>query len=262
MDLGLRGRAAAVSASSKGLGRAVALELAREGVDVAICARSEAALRDTESALRETDVRVLAMPIDLTEAGAPAAFVEATVAEFGRLDILFANVGGPPAGTVDTFELADYEEAVNSNLMAQVKMCLAALPHMRAARWGRIIILGSLTMKQPVEGLMLSTMARSGVAGFAKSLSDEIAAEGITVNCVCPGRILTDRIRTLAQMRSDRTGEPLEVSLKLFDADMPAKRMGQPEELSALVAFLASERASYITGAAIQVDGGWTRSIT
>jgi 3-oxoacyl-[acyl-carrier protein] reductase len=262
VELGLRGRSAAVAAASKGLGRAVAIALAQEGVDVAVCARTAEDVRTVEAELQASGVRTLGLPLDVTDPDAPGAFIEAAVEAFGRLDIVFSNVGGPPTGSFDSFSLPDYEAAVNSNLMTHIRMCLAAVPHMRRAKWGRILVLGSLTMKQPLEGLILSTSARSGVAGFAKSLADEVAADGITVNCICPGRILTDRIRSLAETRAQRTGESFDSSLRMFERDIPMRRIGQPEELAALAVFLASERASYITGTSIQVDGGLTRSLT
>lgn len=261
MDLGLKGRAAAVAASSRGLGRAVALALAREGADVAICARGGDALASTAQEIRSTGVRTHAVEADVSEAGAGAAFVESAAREFGRLDILVPNAGGPPSGDPTAFHDADYRAAVNLNLLSTVGMCGAALPHMRRARWGRIVIISSITIKQPVEGLILSSTVRAGVAGYAKVLSDAVAPDGVTVNMVCPGVILTDRVRALAADRAQRRGSTQEAMLKAYEPDIPAGRLGSPEELAAVVAFLCSGAASYVTGTALSVDGGMARAI-
>jgi 3-oxoacyl-[acyl-carrier protein] reductase len=262
VELGLQGRAAAVAASSRGLGRAVAVALAREGCDVAISARDEAALRNAEDEIRDIGVRVLATPLDLAKPDAAVRFVDGAAEAFGRLDVLFTNTGGPPVGGWDSFGDAEYHAALEANLLAHVRMCRAAVPHMRRGGYGRIVMLGSLSMKQPAPGLVLSTTARAGLTGFAKSLADEIASSGITVNCIAPGRILTDRIRSLADERARRTGEPIERALQAFESDIPLGRMGAPDELAALAVFLASERASYVTGTVIPVDGGMSRSLT
>ncbi len=261
MEIGLRGRAAAVAAASKGLGRAVALAFAREGADVAICARGEDQLNATAEELRAFGVRVHAVTTDLAARGAAAAFVDGAAGAFGRLDILVANSGGPPGGDPDSFGEDDYRSAVELNLMSSVGMCGAAIPHMRRGGWGRIVIISSITVKQPVDGLILSSTVRSGVAGYAKALSDAVAPDGITVNSVCPGVILTDRIRELAAERSEKRGVAPEVMLKAYEPDIPMKRLGTPEELAAVVAFLASEPASYVTGTVISVDGGMARPI-
>ncbi len=258
MELGLRGRVAAVAASSKGLGRAVAVALAREGCDVAICARDASALSNAEDEIRDAGVRVHATALDLSRPGAAETFVDGAAETFGRLDVLFTNTGGPPAGSWDSFGDEQYAAALNTNLLAHVRMARAAVPHMRRGGYGRIIMLGSLSMKQPIRGLVLSTTARAGLTGFAKSLADEIAPLGITVNCIAPGRILTDRLRSIAEL----SGEPIERALKALETDIPLGRMGAPDELAALAVFLASERASYVTGTVIPVDGGMSRPLT
>lgn len=262
MELGLKGRAAAVAAGSKGLGRAVAVALAREGCDVALCARNEPDLRDAEAQIRDLGVRVHVQVLDLSEADAAPDFVNGAAQAFGRLDVLFTNSGGPSIGPWDSFDDSAFEAALNQNLLAHIRMARAAVPHMRKGGYGRILMLGSLSMKQPITGLVLSTTARAGLTGFAKSLADELGPTGITVNCIAPGRILTDRLRSVAESIAVGTGEPLENALRAFDRDIPLGRMGLPEELAALAVFLASEAASYITGTVIPVDGGMARSLT
>ena len=261
MDLGLKGRAAAVTASSKGLGRASALELAREGADVAICARGEDALRATQKELEELGARVRATVMDMTEPGTCEGFIEDAYAEFGRLDIVVSNVGGPKAGPFESHSDEDFRETIERNLMTAVRLARAAVPHMKAARWGRLIFITSVTSKQPIEGLITGNTARAGVAGFSKSLAGELAPLGITSNVVAPGSILTDRTHDLASQFAKSAGTTVEEAITRLERDIPMKRIGQPPELGALVAFLASERSSFITGTVIPVDGGTTRGI-
>jgi 3-oxoacyl-[acyl-carrier protein] reductase len=256
VNLGLQGRAAAVAAASRGLGRAAALALAAEGADVAICARGEELLRQTEREIAALGVRTLALPLDLAEHDAPAQFVEAAASTFGRLDVLVTNSPPPPPGAVDGFTDEQYRTALEANLMSVVRMALAALPHMRKQRWGRIVCIQSTSVKQPLDHLVLSNTARAGGQGFAKTLANEVAADGITVNTVCPGLTLTDRVYALAEAAAARTGTTLEVALKRFEEANPMRRLGQPEEVGALCAFLASESAAFITGSAFLIDGG------
>lgn len=261
MDLGLKGRVALVAASSRGLGRACAVAFAREGADVAICARGRDDLRSAEAELVELGVRVHAVVADLALAEDCRRFVQGSADALGRVDILVNNSGGPPSGAFDSFTEDDYRAALELNLMSTVRCTLAAVPSMRRGGWGRVVNITSIAAKQPMEGLVLSNTARTGVLGFSKTLASALAREGITVNTVCPGPIFTDRIRDLAQQRAERERIPFDDAIKTYLTDIPMGRLGKPEELAALVAFLAGEPASFITGTTIQVDGGMLRAL-
>jgi len=262
MDFGLQGKTALVLAASKGLGRASALALAQEGARVMIGSRDAARLEQTAAELREqtgSDVRAFA--VDVTEPAQCQAIFEAAVAAFGHVDILVNNAGGPPFGSFDNFDDETWHKALELNLMSTVRFTRMVLPSMKEARWGRIVNIVSLSTKSVLPGSVLSTAGRLGVIGMAKLLSDEVAPFNITVNNVASGVILTDRVRQMSiQPRLDR-GMDEETALHDIAQTIPAKRVGQPEELAALVAFLASERAAFITGATIPVDGGAVRSI-
>jgi len=262
MDLGLRGKVALVAAASRGLGRAVAHELAAEGAALAICSRDasgiEAAGREIAAA---TGADVLARAADVTRPGDIAALVEATIARFGRVDVLVTNTGGPPSGTFDTHDVAAWREAAESLLFAPLEFARRVLPGMRARRWGRILNVTSIAVKQPVDGLILSNSLRAAVTGWARTLANEEARHGITVNNLLPGHTDTDRVRELATATAAREGLPIEQVLARREREIPMGRMGTPREFAALAAFLASERASYITGTSIPVDGGWIRAL-
>ncbi len=262
MDLGIAGRVALVCGSSSGLGRATASLLAEEGCRVALNGRDEDRLERARAALSHSGGReVEAFRADVSVPAEAEELVARVRERFGSVDILVCNAGGPPAVQFVTAQPENWQAALELNLLSTIHLCRAAVPHMRKHRWGRIICITSIAAKQPMAGLILSTTARAGVLGFAKALADELAAEGITVNTVCPGFVRTDRVEDLARQRASQTRRTTADELSTFVADIPVGRMGEPDELAAAVAFLASERASYITGVALQVDGGYIRSI-
>jgi len=262
MNLGLTDKIAVVGASSKGLGRAIAFGLAQEGAKVTICARNSAALEATAADIRnQTGTQVLAVPTDVSQPAQVENLINTVITHFGGIDILVNNAGGPRAGRFDALGEQDYQDAVQLNLMGTINLCRAVVPTMRARGSGRIINLTSVSVKQPVDGLMLSNMARTGVIGFAKTLATELASDNILVNNVCPGIIFTDRIQQLATVRAEEAGITFDEALANMTADIPLGRIGDAEEFANLVVFLASERASYITGTTIQVDGGMVKGL-
>ncbi|MGH2497018.1 MAG: SDR family oxidoreductase, partial [Ktedonobacteraceae bacterium] len=209
-----------------------------------------------------TGSRVLAIPTDVTRAEDMEAIVDATVREFGRIDILVNNAGGPPAGKFESFGDAQWQAAFELNLLSTVRMIRLVLPHLRKTGSGRIITIVSTSVKQPIDGLLLSNAIRSGVVGLAKTLSVELAPDNITVNNVCPGRILTDRLRQIYHINEQvQQGVSEEAILKEMAQGIPMGRVGKPEELGTFVAFLASQQAAYITGTTTQIDGGLVRSL-
>lgn len=259
MDLGLSGKVALVGGASRGIGRAVAFGLAREGCRVAICARDAARLEATAQQLRaETGAEALAVPCDMARPDDIRRFVAATVEAFGRLDIVVNNAGGPPPGPFEAHDDAAWQAALDQNFMSVARTVREALPHLRAAGGGRIINITSVAVKEPIPGLVLSNAARLGVVGLAKTLSRELGPDGITVNNVCPGLTLTDRMRELYGGRAQAEGRSLDELLADEARRIPLRRLAQPDDVAALVVFLASEPARHITGATIQVDGGST----
>ena len=262
MDLGLRGKVALVAGASQGIGRAAAFGFAREGAGVAICARGEAQLRETaEKIRRETGGEVLALVADMTRGEDIQRFVAKTVEQFGRLDVIVTNAGGPPPGEFMKFTDEDWENAFRLNFLSAVRLTREAVPHMRKAGGGRVINISSYAVKEPIPGLVLSNGVRSGAIGLAKSLARELAKDKILVNNVCPGRIDTERAHKLNQARAERLKRPVEEIDREMAAEVPLERYGSPDETAALIVFLGSERASYITGTTILVDGGLVRAI-
>jgi 3-oxoacyl-[acyl-carrier protein] reductase len=258
MDLGLNGKTALVAASSKGLGRASALALAREGARVTICARSVADLEAAASSIRaETGAEVLAVPADLTRADDIAAVVAATAERFGGVDVLVNNSGGPRIGSFGDLTDDDWRQALETVTLSFVRFVREVMPHMREQQWGRIVGIQSTSVKQPVGNIDLSNGIRPGVAGLMKAITPNLARDGITINLVLPGSFRTDRI--LGRGTAETAGQR-EERLATIAAGIPVGRLGEPIELGNLVAFLASEQASYITGAVYQVDGGAIRS--
>jgi 3-oxoacyl-[acyl-carrier protein] reductase len=262
MRLDLSGRVAVVSGASAGIGRAIARGFAEAGADVVIGSRREDAIAkaadEIAGATRRTAVPVAA---DVATAEGVDRLLETARSRFGRLDILVANAGGPPAGSGLTLTDAQWEQAFHQNLMSAVRLIRGAVPLMRANRWGRILTVITSGVKVPIPQLVLSNVFRSGVVAFTKTLSFELARHNILVNNLAPGRIDTDRVRWLDGIRSRETGRPVEDIIKESVAGIPLGRYGEPSEFAALAVFLASEAASYITGQTICIDGGQTRSM-
>jgi len=248
MDLGLSKRVALVCGSTRGIGRAVAKTLAHEGAHVVVNGRTPESTRKAAEELSATPFAA-----DVTVPAQAEAMVHDVAKDLGRLDILFCNAGGPPAAPFKDQPAEAWQRAIEMNLLSTIHLARAAVPFMRKAQWGRIICLVSVAAKQPLPGLILSTTARAGVLGFSKALADEVAPDGITVNCICPGFIATERVEELTRTKPDM--------MKQMLGQIPMGRIGTTRELAAAVAFLASEAASYITGAVLQVDGEFTRSI-
>jgi len=262
MDLGLRGRVAIVAAASKGLGRAVAEELAREGAEVAICARTASDLEKACRHAREVSGRdAYWQALDVGDPAAVSDFVRKVDDRFGRVDICVTNTGGPPSKLFAATTEEDWRVWTDQLLMSVVYFAKAVLPRMQKRNWGRFLTITSYSVKQPVEGLLLSNSLRAGVTGIVRTLANEYAASGITVNNVCPGYTRTDRLDELAAMMGARSGASAEEVFAGWKKLIPAGRLGTPEEFASVVTFLASERASYINGVSLTVDGGATRNL-
>lgn len=262
MDLGLRGRVAIVAAASKGLGHAVAEELAREGAEIAICARTAGDLEKAAAEIRSATGReVFWQAVDVGKAAEVSRFVSGVEKRFGRVDICVTNTGGPPSKLFSATTNEDWRVWTDQLLMSTVYFAQEALPLMQKNHWGRFVTVTSYSVKQPVEGLLLSNSLRAGVTGLVRTLANEYAAFGITVNNVCPGYTRTDRLDDLAAMTAKRTGATPEEVFASWKKLIPAGRLGRPEEFAAVVAFLASEKAGYVNGVSLAVDGGATRSL-
>lgn len=262
MDLGLKGKTAFIGASSKGLGRACAERLAAEGVRVAMCARNEKDLAAAADGIRRaTGTEVVEIKADLSKADDIARAMGRAAEVLGDIDILVANNGGPPLVALDDLSDRHWLDAFELTHLSVVRLIRAVLPGMRRKKWGRLLAIQSSSIKQPVAGLHLSNGIRPAVAGLFKTMADDLIKQGITANIVIPGVFLTDRIIANQKAVAEKTGVTLEKRLDTLKATIPAGRFGKPEELGDMVLFLASERASYVTGAVIQVDGGLIRSV-
>jgi 3-oxoacyl-[acyl-carrier protein] reductase len=262
MDLGLQDRVAIVAAASKGLGFAVAKELSREGARVAICSRTATDLKRAASEIQSSTGReVFPCALDVTDPESVSSFVAAVEDRFGRIDICVTNSGGPPSKLFADIKTEDWRTAVDQLLMSTVFFARETLPRMQKNKWGRLITITSSSVKQPVDGLLLSNSVRAAVTGLARTLANEYAVHGITVNNVCPGYTRTDRLDEIAVAISKRNSISTEEVLSGWVRQIPAGRVGTPEEFAAVVAFLASERASYLNGTSIAVDGGIVRSL-
>lgn len=260
MELGLGGRRAAVAASSMGLGFASALELAREGAHVAICSRSRERIDAAAARIRVAapGVTVHPMVVDVSSESECRRFVDQTVEALGGIDVLVTNTGGPKPGNMDEVDAGDFRDGVDNTLMSAIVMMKTAADHMRAQRWGRIINIVSMTVKQPKPTLIVSNTMRPAIVGFAKTISQQLAPDNVTVNNVAPGYTRTERLTELAEHISKGSGRDMESVFAQWEAEVPARRIGEPAEFAAAVAFLASERASFITGVTLQIDGGST----
>jgi len=262
MDLGIRGRVAVVAGSSQGLGRAIAVALAREGADLVINSRSPDKLLKVKAEIEETTgVRVEAVPCDLTPADGATDLISAAEKAFGKVDILVTNTGGPPAGMFEDHSAEVWDDAIAQNFSSVVNLVRAALPGMKERRWGRIVNVTSISVKQPVTGLILSNSIRAGVTGFAKTMSNEVGEYNVTVNNVLPGYTRTERLIHLAQAIAERDDTTVDSAYAGWEEEIPMGRLGEPHELGAMTAFLCSEQASYVTGQSIAVDGGWTKGL-
>ncbi len=261
MDFGIDGKTALVAASSKGLGRAVAEELAAEGARVILCARGTEALEATRAALADSGAEVTAVTADLTDPLQVERVVQVGVETFGPIDILITNTGGPPPGPFESHTPEAWSQAVRQNLDSVLNLARSVLPAMKERRWGRIVTITSVAVKQPVDGLILSNSIRAAVTGFAKTLANEVGPFGITVNNVMPGYTRTERLDQLAADIAERSGGSIDDAFATWEGQIPLGRVGDPREFGALVAFLASERASYITGTSIAVDGGAVKAL-
>jgi 3-oxoacyl-[acyl-carrier protein] reductase len=257
MDLGLTGRVALVTGGSRGIGLASAQALAREGCALAVTARSPEGVEAAVAGLRDAGARAAGVPLDLGEADAPARAVAFAEAELGPVEVLVANAGGPPLGGFDAVDEAGWDVAVRQNLMSAVRLMRACLPGMRERGWGRVVTITSSSVREPIDGLALSNAVRPAVAGVVHTVAREVAADGVTVNNVMPGAILTARLREIAASR----GADPDEALAARAAGIPARRLGRPEEVGDLVAFLASDAAAYVNGVSIFCDGAGSRAL-
>ena len=262
MNLGLKNRAALVAASSQGLGLATAEAFAAEGCRVAMCARNQQTLGAAADKIRKQhSAEVFAEALDVADSAAVTRFVAAVASKFGSLDICVTNAGGPPAKGFLAASLEDWQRALELNFLSTVYFARAVIPHMQRKHWGRIITITSITTKQPVADLVLSNAVRAAVVGLVKSLANEFGKDGILVNNVGPGFTATDRLKELAKARSSASGKSEQEIFDAWAAEAPLKRLGEPRELAEAVVWLASERASYVTGQTVLVDGGMYKGL-
>ena len=263
MNLNLKNKNAIVCASSQGLGKAAALDLAEEGVNLAICSRDQDKINKVKEEIHQkinSEIKVIALQVDLDSPDEIQAFYKQVENDLGSVDILVNNNGGPPPSTFEQLSDDDWQKAFNSTMMSCLRLSKLVIPNMKKNAWGRIINISSVSVKTPVNGLFLSNSLRMGVLGWAKALSDELAPHGVTVNTVCPGYTRTERVEAILDTQSNSSGLKKEEIEKSIAENIPMKRVGEAEDLAGLITFLASEKADYMTGLAIQVDGGSART--
>ena len=263
MNLNLKNKNAIVCASSQGLGKAAALDLAEEGVNLAICSRDQDKINKVKEEIHQkinSEIKVIALQVDLDSPDEIQAFYKQVENDLGSVDILVNNNGGPPPSTFEQLSDDDWQKAFNSTMMSCLRLSKLVIPNMKKNAWGRIINISSVSVKTPFNGLFLSNSLRMGVLGWAKALSDELAPHGVTVNTVCPGYTRTERVEAILETQSNSSGLKKEEIEKSIAENIPMKRVGEAEDLAGLITFLASEKADYMTGLAIQVDGGSART--
>lgn len=262
MNLGLKNKVALVAAASRGLGRAVAEELAAEGASLLLCSRSEDAINRTANEIAQaTGGKVIAVAADVSNPDDVSRLVKFGTERLERIDILVTNAGGPPAGQFESLTPAQWEAAARLTLFSATELARHVLPGMKERHWGRILNITSIAVKQPVDNLILSNSLRAAVTGFARTLANEVAQFGITVNNIMPGYTRTERVEELARMMAEKQGTTPDEFVGRWEREIPLGRLGEPREFAALAAFLVSERASYITGTSIPVDGGWIKAL-
>jgi len=263
LDLGLKNKIALVCGSSKGLGKATAKCLALEGASVILCSSNPDNLQKAKRDIQEVSTaEVTAISANLSEHDDVSRLIEILFKQYSCIDILVNNTGGPPPGKFEELSIDAWRKAYEAMFVSAVMLTQSVLPGMKSQRWGRILNITSIAVKQPVENLILSNSIRAGITGFARTLANEVASFGITVNNILPGFTRTERLVNLAEETAGRKGVSIEEAYQTWVKDIPMNRLGEPEEFGNVVAFLASERASYVTGASITVDGGWVRSLT
>ncbi|NLZ94594.1 MAG: SDR family oxidoreductase [Bacteroidales bacterium] len=256
MDYKLKGKVAIVGGSSKGLGKASAMSLAKEGVNIVLCARNKETLGKTKREIEALGVEVLALSVDMTKEEDNKRIVKETIDKFGTIDILVNNSGGPSPGSFRDFSIEDFDQAYNSVLRYNIRMIKFCLPYMEKKRWGRIINIASVSVKEPMPTMVLSNIFRTAVVSFAKSISKEIMGNGVTINTICPGYFRTERITQLMKKESIDANVSVEEYEQEVMAAFPHKRFISPDELGDMVAYLSSEQARSITGTTTQIDGG------
>lgn len=263
MDLGISNRTALVTAASKGLGRACARALAGEGCNVVMSSRGGAGLDEAARAIASaTGARVEAVAADVAREADLERLAEAAAGHFGGVDILVTNTGGPPPGTFGQIDDGQWQAGFESTLLNVVRLCRLCVPRMRDQGWGRVVNITSVSVQEPIANLVVSNAVRAAVHGLAKTLATEVGGSGVTVNCVCPGLHLTDRLRELAEIRAEGSGGTVEAALDAMAASIPVGRLGDPDEFAKVVAFLCSEPAGFVTGTSVLVDGGATQGVT